>query len=98
MATVGTGRGVNAVAAISAKQLRVDAQHHLGQQIGVAVLQRHRARIAAQRGGLELGEHLGDMLERPVLQQPCEQQVTHLEQREVFLVVRSLRRAAGGQP
>src|SRR6185437_3264989 len=35
----------------------------------------------------ELGEHLGDVLERPVLQQPCEQQVADLEQRDVLLVV-----------
>ena len=67
--------------------LGVDTEHHLGQQVGVPVLQRHRPRIAAQRGGLEFGEHLRDVLERPVLQQPGEQQVAHLEQREVFLVV-----------
>ena len=78
---------MNAVAAISANSCGVDAQHHLGQQVFVAVLQRHRPRIAAQRGGLELGEHLGDMLERPVLQQAREQQVAHLQQGKVFLVV-----------
>ena len=87
MATVGTGRGVNALAAISANSCASTPEHHLGQQVFVAVLQRYRARIAAQRGGLELGEHLGDMLERPILQQAREQQVTHLEQGQVFLVV-----------
>ena len=72
--------------------LGVDTQHHLGQQLGEPVLQRHRARIAAQRGGLELGEHRRDLLERPVLQQPREQQVARLEQREVLLVVDLARR------
>ena len=65
----------------------VDAQHHLGQQAGEPVLQRHRAWIAAQRGGLQLGEHLRDVLVRPVLQQPGEQQVADLQQSQVFLVV-----------
>ena len=87
MATVGTGRGVNARRRDLGERCGVDAEHHLGQQVGEAVLQRHRPRIAAQRGGLQLGEHLGDVLERPVLQQPGEQQVAHLQQREVLLVV-----------
>ena len=98
MPTVGTGRGVNAVAAICGERLGVDAEHHLGQQFGEPLLQRHRPRIAAQRRGLELGEHLRDVLERPVLQQPGEQQVAHLEQREVLLVVAPRRPAAGGPP
>ena len=87
MATVGTGRGVNAIAAICGEPLGVDAQHHLGQQVGEPVLQRHRPRIAAQRGGLQLGEHLRDVLERAVLQQPGEQQVAHLQQRQILFVV-----------
>jgi hypothetical protein len=73
--------------------VRVDAEHHLGQQVLVALLERHRSRIAAQRRRLELGEHLRDVLVRPVLEQPREQQVAHLEQREVLLVVY----LAGGQ-
>ena len=76
----------------------VDTEHHLGQQVVVPVLQRHRPRIAAQRGGLQFGEHLGDVLERPVLQQPREQQVAHLEQGQVLLVVRPHRPAAAGPP
>ena len=75
------------MAAICANALGVDAEHHLGQQLLVAVLQRHRPRVAAQRRCLELGEHLRDMLERPVLQQPGEQQVADLQQRQVLLVV-----------
>ena len=97
MATVGTGRGVNAVAAICGERLGVDTEHHLGQQFGVAVLQRHRPRIAAQRRGFEFGEHHRDMLERPVLQQPGEQQVPHLEQREVLLVVHLAGRQQAGR-
>ena len=65
----------------------VDAQHHLGQQVFVPVLQRHRPRIAAQRGGLQLGEHLRDVLERPVLQQPGEKQVADFQQRQILGVV-----------
>ena len=34
MPTVGTGRGVNVVAAICGESLGVDPQHHLGQQLG----------------------------------------------------------------
>ena len=67
--------------------LRVDAEHHLGQQLGELILQRHRTRVAAQRCRLEFGEHLRDMLVGPVLQQPGEQQVADLEQGEVFGVV-----------
>ena len=78
--------------------LGVDTQHDLGQQVGEPVLQRHGARIAAQRGGLQLGEHLRDVLERAVLQQPREQQVAHLEQRQVLLVVAPRRPAAAGRP
>ena len=77
--------------------LGVDAQHHLRQQVLVPVLQRHRARIAAQRRGLQLGEHLRDVLERPVLQQPGEQQVADLQQRQVLLVVDLPRRQQPGR-
>ena len=77
--------------------LGVDAQHHLRQQVLVPVLQRHRARIAAQRGGLQLGEHLRDVLERPVLQQPGEQQVADLQQRQVLIVVDLPRRQQPGR-
>ena len=76
----------------------IHPDHHLGQQFGEPVLQRHRPRIAAQRRGLEFGEHQRHMLERPVLQQAREQQVPHLEQRQVFLVVDPRRPAADGPP
>ena len=66
---------------------RVDAQHHFGQQLGERILQRHRTRVGAQRCGLQLGEHLRNMLERAVLQQPGEQQVADLKQRQILFVV-----------
>ena len=87
MATVGTGRGAERDRGDLGEPRGVDAQHHLRQQFGEPVLQRDGARIAAQRGGLQLGEHLRDVLERAVLQQPGEQQVAHLQQRQVLLVV-----------
>ena len=87
MPTVGTGRGVNAVAAIWAKLSASTPSMTSGSSVGVPVLQRHRPRVAAQRRGLEFGEHHRDVLERPVLQQPREQQVANLEQRQVLLVV-----------
>lgn len=65
----------------------VDADHHLGQQPLVAFLQRHRTRITAQRRGLQLGEQLRDVFERAVLQQPGEQQVADLQQRQVLVVL-----------
>ena len=93
MATVGTGRGVNAVAAIWANCSASTPSITSGSRSCVAVLQRHRPRVAAQCRGLEFGEHLGDVLERPVLQQPREQQVADLQQGKVLLVVH----LAGGQ-
>ena len=98
MPTVGTGRGVNAVAAISANAPASTPIITSGSSSANAVLQRHRPWIAAQRRGLEFGEHPRHMLERPVLQQPREQQVPHLEQRQVFLVVDLGRPAADGPP
>ena len=66
--------------------LRVDTDHHLGQQFGELFLQGHRPRITAQRSGLQFGEHPRHMLVGPVLQQAREQQVTHLQQSEVLLI------------
>lgn len=48
--------------------VRVDTEHDLRYEILVALLERHRARIAAQGGGLEGGELFGDLLVGPVLQ------------------------------
>ena len=67
--------------------LGVDADHHLGKQFGVPLLQRHRTRVTAQRRGFEFGEHLRDVLVRPVLKQPREQQIADLQQGQVLGVV-----------
>ena len=87
VATVGTGRGVNATAAICANRSASTPSITSGSRLGEPVLERHRTRIAAQRVGLQLGENLRDVLERAVLQQPGEQQVAHLQQRQVLFVV-----------
>ena len=65
----------------------VDAEHHLRQQSGEAIFQRHGPRIAAQRSSLQLGEHLRHVSERPVLQQPGKQQVAHFQQRQIGVVL-----------
>ena len=87
MATVGTGRGVNAIAAIWAKRSASTPSITSGSSSVNRSSSDTDARIAAQCGGLQLGEHLRDVLERAVLQQPGEQQVANLEQRQVFFVV-----------
>jgi hypothetical protein len=50
------------------ERIGIHPDHDFGQKFLVALIERHRPRVAAQRGGLEFGEHLGDMLERAVLQ------------------------------
>ena len=63
------------------------AEHHLGEQALEARLQRHRARVPAEGALLQFGEQGGDLLVGAVLQQPREQQVTRLQQRQVVLVL-----------
>ena len=67
--------------------LCVDTDHHLGQQLREPFLQRHRTRVAAQGCRLQLGEHLGDVLERAVLQQAGEQQIAHLQKSQILGVL-----------
>ena len=67
------------------------------QQPGVAVLEPDRPREASRLPVQPLLEHRRDLLERAVLQQPREQQVAGLEQREVLLVLHvALRQQPGG--
>ena len=55
------------------------------------------ARVPPRLRRQPLLEHAGDLLERPVLQQPGEEQVARLEQREVLLVLDvALRQQPGG--
>ena len=93
--TIGTGRGVNTRAASAANSCGPEAEQHLGQQPGQLRLQGHRPGVPAGLVGHPAGEDRGDLLVRAVLQQPGEEQVARLEQREVLLV---LDLAAGQQP
>ena len=105
----GDGRGVQVVDADGRGRLgpqhgggevgepgRVDAQQHLGQQPGEALLQRDRAREPAQRRGLQLDEQPRDLLVGAVLQQPGEEQVAGLEQ--AVVAVLDVRLRVGQQP
>ena len=77
--------------------LEPDADQHLGQQRGEPVLEADRARVPQRLAGQPGLEHGGHLLERAVLQQPREEQVARLEQREVLLVLDvALRQQPGG--
>ncbi len=71
------------------------SEQHLREQPGVALLQPHGAREAARLLSEPGGHPRGDLLVGPVLQQPREQQVAGLQQREILLV---LHVARGQQP
>ena len=86
---------MSARAASAANSCGPEAEQHLGQQPGELRLERHRPREPAGLVGHPAGEDGGDLLVRAVLQQPGEEQVARLEQREVLLV---LDLAAGQQP
>jgi hypothetical protein len=75
--------------------MRTQVEQHLGQQFGEPRLERHSPREHPGGGRHLPGEDPGDLLVGAVLQQPREQQVPGLEQREVFLV---LDLARGQQP
>nr|WP_238455363.1 hypothetical protein [Micromonospora sp. ATA51] len=75
--------------------LRADAEHQVGQRLGVPGLQGDRAGVAAAADGLQLGDVRRGLLVRLVLQQPGEEQVPRLQQGEVLLV---LHLGGGQQP
>ena len=58
-----------------------------GSSAGEPLLEPHRARVAPRLRRQPLLEDAGHLLERAVLQQPGEEQVARLEQREVLLVL-----------
>src|SRR5690606_4691252 len=74
---------------------RAHPDDELGQQGGEVRLEGHRTRVGARARGPPALEVGGDLLVRPVLEQPGEEQVARLEQLEVLLV---LDRAAREQP
>ena len=68
-----------------------------GSRLGEPLLQPDRARVPLRLPRQPLLEHGGDLLEGAVLQQPREEQVARLEQREVLLVLDvALRQQPGG--
>ncbi len=67
--------------------LKPDGDQHLRQQAAVALLETDAAWDATRLRSHPLRDHTCDVLERAVLQQPCEEQVAGLEQGEVLLVL-----------
>ena len=77
--------------------LEPDADQHLGQQPGEPLLQADRPRVPPRLPRQPPSSTRGDLLEGAVLQQPGEEQVARLEQREVLLVLDvALRQQPGG--
>ena len=95
--TVGSGRGSSARVAIAANCSGVSPSTSSGSSFGEPRLHRHRAREPARLHRQPLRQHRGDLLERPVLQQPGEQQVPRLQQREVLVVLDVARRQQPGR-
>ncbi len=92
-----SGLGSSALAASAANCVEADADQHLGQQAGEPLLQPDRPRVPPRLPRQPLLEHGRDLLERAVLQEPGEEQVARLEQREVLLVLDvALRQQPGG--
>ena len=93
----GTGLGSSALAASWANWSSPMPISTSGSSAGEPVLQADRPRVPLglpRQPGLE---HRGDLLEGAVLEQPGEQQVARLEQREVLLVLDvALRQQPGG--
>ena len=91
------GLGLQGLGRQGRELVEPDADEHLGQQGREALLQPDRAWMATglpRQPGLQ---HPCDLLERLVLQQPGEQQVARLQQREVLLVLDvALRQQARG--
>ena len=70
-----------------AQPLRTDAEHQVGQRLGVPRFEGDRPRVAPAADRLQLGDVRRGLLVRLVLQQPREQQVPRLQQRQVLLVL-----------
>ena len=81
------GPGLQHLGSKERELLRAEAQQDLGEQSGETGFERHPARIATRLGSQEVGQVRRGLLVRAVLQQPGEQQVAGLEQREVLLVL-----------
>ena len=94
---LGLGPGLQRLGGELGELVQADADEHLGQQGREPVLQADRPRVPAGLPRQPGRQHPGDLLERAVLQQPGEQQVPRLEQREVLLVLDvALRQQPGG--
>lgn len=63
------------------------AENHGRQQVGEPLLRSDGARVAAQRLPLPPREHVRHLLVRPVLEEPGEEEVAGLQQREVLDIV-----------
>ena len=85
--TSSTGLGSSALAASAANCSSPMPISTSGSSAGEPLLQPDRARVPPRLARQPPLEHAGDLLERLVLQQPGEQQVARLEQREVLLVL-----------
>ena len=83
----GSGLGSSALAASPANSSSPRPISTSGQQRREPLLEPDRARVAPGLPRHPAVEDAGDLLERLVLQQPREQQVARLEQREVLLVL-----------
>ena len=89
--------GSSARAASAGELLEPEPDQHLGQQRREPLLEPDRARVPPRLAGHPALEDGGDLLEGAVLQQPREQQVARLEQREVLLVLDvAVRQQPGG--
>ncbi len=82
--TTGISFGVIASAASAAKSSTLSGPDQLRGLLAELLLEPHRARVPRRLDLDPPGEPGGGLLERPILQQPREQQVACLEQRDVL--------------
>ena len=82
-----SGLGCIAFAAIAANWSSPIPISTSGSSVGEPLLQPDRPRVPPRLAGQPLLQHAGDLLEGAVLQQPREQQVPRLQQRQVLLVL-----------